>query len=167
MVFDIIRLIMWNFAQRRAWGCFVFARTKACAVCVCIFYSWLLRRNKQRIVRCKSEIYSLLALLFLLFPKKARLRYHLFGNPDIAMDLADTQHMSLAFVQSLHLWWGGDAHIAPNKESRLNGRWMNPPPFRQWRLSHNAEFSTKARGCVFYFEWASSALLHCCLSEPK
>ena len=32
----------------------------------------LRRRNKLRIVRCKSKIYSLLALLFLLIPKKAR-----------------------------------------------------------------------------------------------
>ena len=36
------------------------------------YFGSLYRQNKQRIVHCKSEIYSLLALLFLLFPQKAR-----------------------------------------------------------------------------------------------
>ncbi len=53
------------------------------------------RRNKPCIVRCKSEIYSLLALLFLLFPKIARCATTILGTLRY-MDLADTQHIHLA-----------------------------------------------------------------------
>ena len=62
-------------------GIFYFTHIKTCAVCVCIFYSCRLRRNKQRIVRCKSGDLQLTRFAVSPSSQKGALRYHLFGSP--------------------------------------------------------------------------------------
>ena len=74
---------------------FYYARTKVCAVCVCIFYSCRLRRNKQRIVRCKSGDLQLTRFAVSPSSQKGALRYHLFGSPALNSPSKNKKHIHI------------------------------------------------------------------------